>query len=422
MSAPTAAPLPELEMDKAGEPARAAGSPQDEKIRALLAEGDRAMFQNEYQEAIDIWSRIFLIDIHSDEASSKIEEAKRLLAEQDRKIEELFNLAVGLYNQGKKEEARAKFEEVLAMEPHHLAARNYMRQLDEEDGKTKPAQAMPEAAPPDLEEVLPSVPQVAVVPDEEKPKRKLWVPIAAVLGVLVLLAAGWFFLGGGAGMGKPPVNAAAAIAQAETLYGQGRVAEALAELTKVPQEDPLYGKALQLISTYQSGARKKPVDTIDGRPADQVAAEWRDQAYRAYQAKDYQRAKEYYGKVAGVRPLSLEDKAFLDDVNVTLEAINTGRSAFDTGNFDQAIATLQPIYDKDRVIQARDILVKAHYNRGVAALREENIGQAEPDFQAILRLDETDEMAKKNLRLIQRYKDANKDLLFRTYVKYLKPR
>jgi tetratricopeptide (TPR) repeat protein len=419
---PPAVPaLPELEMPGAEAPARPA-SPQDEKIQALLADGDRVMMQNEYQEAIDIWSRIFLIDIHNQEASRKIEEAKRLLAEQDRKIEELFNLAVGLHNQGKKEDARAKFEEVLGMEPHHLAARNYLRQLDEEEGKGKPAQAMPEAPPPEIEEVLPPVPRVAVVRDEPKPKKKIWVPLAAVAGVLVLLAAGWWFLGGGAGMGTPPVNAAAAIAQAEQLYGQGKATEALALLAKVPPEDALYGRALELITAYKSGSRKKPVDTIDGRPADQVAMEWRETAYRAYQAKDYARAKEFYDKVAGIRPLSVEDKAFLEDVNRTLEAIVAGRSAFDTGNFDQAIATLQPIYDRDRVLQARDILVKAHYNRGIGALKDENLGQAEPDFLEILKLDETDQMAQKNLRLIQRYKDANKDLLFRTYVKYLKPR
>jgi tetratricopeptide (TPR) repeat protein len=413
---------PELEMPGAEAPPRRTASPQDEKIQALLADGDRVMMQNEYQEAIDIWSRIFLIDIHNQEASRKIEEAKRLLAEQDRKIEELFNLAVGLHNQGKKEEARAKFEEVLGMEPHHLAARNYLRQLDEEEGKSKPAQAMPEAPPPEIEEVLPPVPRVAVVREEPKPRKKIWVPLVAVAGVLVLLAAGWLFLGGGVGMGTPPVNAAAAIAQAQQLYGQGQAAEALALLAKVPPEDALYGRALELITAYKSGSRKRPVDTIDGRPADQVAMEWRETAYRAYQAKDYTRAKEFYDKVAGVRPLSVEDKAFLEDVNRTLETIAAGRSAFDTGNFDQAIATLQPIYDRDRVVQARDILVKAHYNRGIGALKEENLGQAEPDFQAILKLDETDQMAQKNLRLIQRYKDANKDLLFRTYVKYLKPR
>lgn len=308
------------------------------------------------------------------------------------------------------------------MEPHHLAARNYLRQLDEEEGKLQPAQAIPEAPPPEMEDVLPPVPEIAVVPDEEKPKRKLLLPMVAVLGVLGLLAAGWFFLGSGSGMGKPPVNAAQTIAKAEALYAEGKTAQALAELGKVPPEDPLYGQALKLTTAYQAGPRKKPLDSIDGRPAEQVAAEWRETAYRAYQAKDYARAQEFYNKVAGVRPLALEDKAFLDDVNRTLEAINAGRSAFDSGNLDQAIASLQPIYDKEQVVQARDILIKAFYNRGISSLKDENLTQAEPDFQAILKLDESDEMAKKNLRLIQRYKDTQKDLLFRIYIKYLKPR
>ena len=48
--------------------------------------------------------------------------------------------------------------------------------------------------------------------------------------------------------------------------------------------------------------------------------------------------------------------------------------------------------------------------------------KAEGPFQQILKMDETDHMVQKNLQLIRRYKDINKDLLFKTYVKYLKQR
>jgi tetratricopeptide (TPR) repeat protein len=396
---------------------------QSDKIRALLTDGDRACQQGEYQEAIDIWSRIFLIDIRNEGASKKIEEAKVLLAEQDRKTEELFNLAVGLLNQGKKDEARKKFDEVLSYEPHHLAARNYLRQLDDETAaKDKAASPLPMDLPPAPEEMLlPPAPAVRIE-EAPKPKKKLWIPAVIAVVLISLLFLGWKFLGGGATSGKKNVDAAAVIAQAESLYKQGRIADALSELAKVPLEDPLHNKAIQLISDYRLGPKKKGTDTIDGRPAEVVAAEWRAQALQAYQNKDYTRAQDLYTKSTQVRQLSLEDRAYLDDINRTLDLIQTGQSSFDSGNFEQAITLLKPIYEKERVIQARDILVKAYYNQGLNAMKEESLPRAEAAFQEILRIDEADEMTQKNLRLINRYKDVNKDLLFRTYIKYLKPR
>ena len=61
-------------------------------------------------------------------------------------------------------------------------------------------------------------------------------------------------------------------------------------------------------------------------------------------------------------------------------------------------------------------------DQGLQALKEESLVRAEQIFTEISKIDDTDAMTQKNLRLIKRYKDTNKDLLFRTYIKYLKPR
>ena len=45
-------------------------------IEQYLADGDKAFESGDYQAAIDLWSRIFLIDVTNDEASQRIEKAK----------------------------------------------------------------------------------------------------------------------------------------------------------------------------------------------------------------------------------------------------------------------------------------------------------------------------------------------------------
>src|SRR5690606_16442722 len=63
------------------------------RIRELLDEGQVFFEREEYQNAIDVWSRIFLIDIENQEASSRIEAARNRKAERERQAEELFHRA-----------------------------------------------------------------------------------------------------------------------------------------------------------------------------------------------------------------------------------------------------------------------------------------------------------------------------------------
>jgi len=433
MAAPSAVPAQAENLDEVHQPSAAAPlqaaslfsteKGQTDKITALLSDGDRALENRDYQEAIDIWSRVFLMDIHNEEASRKIEEAKVLLAEQDRRIEEMFNLAVSLLHQGKKEEAARKFEEVLSHEPHHLAARDYLRQLQEEKaGKSAAAPPLTMEAPSVAEEALPPVPVAPARISSLSRGKTLWLPIGAAVGIIALLFLGWRFLGSGIISGRRAVDAAAVIAQAEALYQQGRIADALAELDGVPLEDPLHGKAVQMINTYRLEPRLKPAGMVDGRPLDVVAAEKRAQAFQAYQDKDFARAQDLYGKAAELKESPAEDRPTIEEINRVMELIKVGKTAFDDGHFEQSVGILTPIYEKDKVLQAKETLIRAYYNLGLAALREGNLGKAEGPFQQILKMDASDSMVQKNLQLIRRYRDVDKDLLYKTYVKYLKQR
>ncbi|MGA8809958.1 MAG: hypothetical protein WB973_18960, partial [Thermoanaerobaculia bacterium] len=66
------------------------GGDDQRKIEQYLTDGDRAANAGNYQQAIDLWSRIFLIDVTNDEASSRIENAKAKRRENEAKVEALL--------------------------------------------------------------------------------------------------------------------------------------------------------------------------------------------------------------------------------------------------------------------------------------------------------------------------------------------
>jgi tetratricopeptide (TPR) repeat protein len=94
--------------------ASVATNPDDQKkIAQYLADGDRAFDAGDHQEAIDLWSRIFLIDVTNDQASERIERAKVKRREVEQKVEAL--LASGTTAMDRKDLARARsdFNEAL---------------------------------------------------------------------------------------------------------------------------------------------------------------------------------------------------------------------------------------------------------------------------------------------------------------------
>jgi hypothetical protein len=116
-----------------GFPYSAAGGDSDSELRIqqLLAAGQAALDGGDPQAAIDAWSRIFLIDIDHQEASRRIEQARRLKAERDRQVEETLHDGLAALEAHDPVAARGAFQHVLELQPGHLKAREYLQQLDE---------------------------------------------------------------------------------------------------------------------------------------------------------------------------------------------------------------------------------------------------------------------------------------------------
>ena len=73
---------------------------------------------------------VFLIDIDHAEANRRIEMARRLKAEGERKIEEAFHEGVSQWELGATDKARQQFEKVLALSPTHPGAKDYLQAVD----------------------------------------------------------------------------------------------------------------------------------------------------------------------------------------------------------------------------------------------------------------------------------------------------
>lgn len=396
-------------------------SGQSERIQSLLNEGNRSFQLGEYQEAIDIWSRIFLIDMNNEEAAKRIEEAKSKIAEEERKIEELYNIALSLLQQGKKEEAKKNFIEILSMEPHHIGARNHLKQIEEEEKIEEEPKIKVEEKPITLEEILPEIPKREELPKAPPKKKNLLLPIGIALFVLIVLVGGWFLMESKP-KGPKPLSPELLLTKAEGLMSQGKWEEALQELTQIRPEAKEYPKALDLITKIKKEMATKRKEMIDGRPAGVVYEEYRQKAYDAYKQKDYSTAEEYYKKAQEIKPLSFEDKSFYEDVQKILSQINSAKNYLSQGDYEQAISILKPIYEQEKILQAKELLVISNYNLGIQRLKEENLEEAYKYFKEVVKIEPEDEDAKKNIKFIERYREERKDLLYQIYLKYLPSR
>jgi tetratricopeptide (TPR) repeat protein len=304
-SAPHLVPQPPL-------PPQIGDSESERRIQQLLAEGQTALEGGDPQAAIDVWSRIFLIDIDHQEAARRIENARRMKAERDRQVEETFHDGLARLEAHDLDAARHAFERVLELQPGHLPSREYLQQLDEGRLPAVPSGGRPTAAvrplgstslrttatpatpmapipplPPDLvraagspdqpldrdlrEEILvpPDLGKTGAHPPEARREarsasaghtgraRQLFLVVGSAV-LLLVLAVGWFVYQNWGqwfpnSRTEEPAQAPAPnpIPRATKLHDSGKVAMALMQLGRVAPGEPHYKEAQGLIARWQ---------------------------------------------------------------------------------------------------------------------------------------------------------------------------
>jgi tetratricopeptide (TPR) repeat protein len=90
----------------AGGPDAAAGAERDAKIEQLLLAGLDYYFAEQYEQAINVWTRALFLDRSHPRARAYIDRARGALAERQRQSEELLHNGVAAFNRGEGDEAR----------------------------------------------------------------------------------------------------------------------------------------------------------------------------------------------------------------------------------------------------------------------------------------------------------------------------
>jgi tetratricopeptide (TPR) repeat protein len=420
------------------------------KIAQYLSDGDHAFGAGEYQQAIDLWSRIFLIDVTNDDASERIERAKAKRRDLEQKIDPLLASAITAFDRGDTARAQADFSAVLRLDPTNASAHDYLDRLSETTAPSSPSNAY--VPPPPMADdgldlgffdedstplsELPLIPPdvsgtaPAATTKSGKQKAAAKAPaggrklpmgaIAAIVAILVLGAGGWFVWS--RFMDKPEAEQGAGqalIARASALASTGKYDQAIALLQDIQPSDPQHDEALVMIADLRA-KKNTSAQLVEGVPAEQYYTQRLEAARVAFEAHDYAGAKAAFDQALRVKALPPDLKAQYDAAAGQVAKLDSAKALFAERKYIEAISNLQPLLEQDpQNANVQRMIVDAHFNLGASALQEERLPDAVREFDEVLKVNPNDELAKRSRELANRYEGQPKDLLYKIYVKYL---
>ncbi|MEO6192924.1 MAG: hypothetical protein ABIS20_07935 [Thermoanaerobaculia bacterium] len=449
-------------------------SESDRRIRELLDEGQTALDAGDPQGAIDSWSRIFLIDIDHQEASRRIESARKLKAESERQAEEIFHDGLAQLEAGDAAGARRAFQRVLEIQPGYFAAREYLQQLDA--GTVPPSRSMApamiaepviplpssrEVAGHDLQQeiLVPPEPFESPAPSEQRPvkkrggaardsgrARRLFLLVGGAV-LLLALAGAWFFLQNRERLfpnsqeaeATPPAaaakpGAADPIGRAERLHKAGRTTTAVSQLKRIPPNDPHYAKAQTLIAQWTGG-------TAPGDPAGAASpgtapgggvpaaltpettarrAALLASAHQASAQSNYIRALGRLEQADALAKLDGAEAQLLADTRNRLAPLASQIDLFRQHEWEHALPDLWRLHDSDPANRdVTQLIVDSYYNLAVRDLQRADAKKATENLKEAINLQKDDELLTRHYLFAQTYQERPKDLLYRIYVKYL---
>ena len=479
---PFASPAPAADPFGAPAPAElrsapaAAPSGVDPRIAQFLRQGDEAEARGALQEAIDLWSRVFLIDLSNDDASRRIDAARARQDEAARQLDVLLSEGVQLYEAGDLSSARDAFLKVLTLSESDATARNYLNEIDAALSTGAGAAASPAVAyapavsyapapsaqvepylrdelespgRPSFAEGLPSLDETPI--GEGRPAGGGAAPVerpaasagkgakvdgrllvgAAALVLVSVAAVAWFLFrpksdapsselpGGGA-----PVSAAPAtdpIEKARALFKEGKAEEALSLLTAVPANDPRHDQALVLIDTIKSSAQPGPAAASTVSDAEVDAA--RLAGFASLESGRYIDAVKSLDVVVRARQDDTEAAQALVKARDAVSALGSAIRSYNEQDYESAQRLLWDLRKQDPKNQdVEEYLFKSYFNDGIMGLQAGSMKKAAESFREAAALRPADADTQRHLRFARKYPNGSNDLLSRIYVRHVSPR
>ena len=446
-------------------PPRAVSAVQaDPRITQFLKQGDEALARGNAQEAIDLWSRVFLIDLSNEEASRRIDAARESQAESARKIDLLLTEGVTSYENGDLAGARNKFLDVLAVSEHDATARGYLNQIEaalasggsptpvppsagdsdfmkhEIEAPGPPSFAEDsgvgrgfkgDAGSPDRESAMSSSQKIARPRGKGRIDVRVLLAAAAVLLAVVGGGAYWFLRGRSAARpgtaGGPPLKGGVPsthgalsedpFQKAQVLFDAGKIDEAIAVLAKLPDSDPRHNEAFVRIEKMKSSAAPTPGPAA---PSAAQLDEMRVAGLTAMSSSRYIDALKNLDPVVKARPQDAEAAAAAQRAHEQVEALRNASKSYNENDYESAIKLLWQLRRGDAKNQdVEEYLVNAYYNSAVQSLQAGNMAKATIAVKEATDLRPGDAEAQRLLRFARKYPRGASDLLSRILIKHL---
>lgn len=244
-----------------------AGADDEARIEQLLVTGLDHYFAEEYEQAINLWTRVLFLDRNHDRARAYIDRARSAQAERQRISEALVHQGLDAFGRGEVARARELLSDALEQGASHDVALGVLGRIDRLDaGQRAPVRATPSIRRKALD--------TSVAAGEREPSHRgtiaLWWATAAAI---VMVAAISFVIVSPSGLSDwfpvqattaSPVQFAPApaplpipaptegyLAQARSLFAGGKLRDALRALDRVPVGDTLRPDAERLRADIQ---------------------------------------------------------------------------------------------------------------------------------------------------------------------------
>ena len=218
-------------------------------------------------------------------------------------------------------------------------------------------------------------------------------------------------------------EAQGAIERAKVLHEKGSTGMALAQLKRIRPDQPEYQEAQELIASWQAPEKPEAPEAAQPSVSPEDLARRADligRAATAYDQHEYLRALELYDSARDIAPLKGQDLDNFRQAAAALEPLKHQIELFHEGEYEMIMPELWRLLEDDPANRdARRLLVSSYYNRGVRELQRGDAARAAAEFQEALSLAPDDEELQRHYLFAKTYEQRSKDLLYRIYVKYL---